>query len=101
MGKARRINKINDNERFLKKSSMINDINERKMCSEAEAEAGAQRYIRKLGAPECRLFFLKVMYWLPYNDRERLLEAATRPNVRSPKRYFTFCAKRALAKYGH
>lgn len=98
MGIVRRINDSMINDRFLKKSSMIN---EKKLCSEAEAEAGAERYIRRLNAPECRKFFLKVMYWLPYDDRERILEASTRAHIAAPKHYFTHCARLELAKRGH
>ena len=78
-GETKRINEI-EIDRFLKKPSfsMIRE----KLCSDNEAESGAERYIRLLNAPECREFFLKVMYHLPYEVRERILEAATRPWVK-------------------
>ena len=85
-------NKDNDNDyKRLRKS---------KLCSDKEAESGAERYIKLLNAPECRLFFLKVMYHLPYDTRERILESAKRKEVEHPKRFFTYCAKRELAKLG-
>lgn len=95
------INDINVNERFLKESSMTMKKGKTKLCSNEEAEAGAERYIRLLRAPECREFFLKVMFYLPYPDRERIYEMSTRPKVASPKHYFTYSAKRALAKRGY
>jgi len=96
-GKTKRINEI-EIDRLLKKPSfsMIGG----KLCSDAEAESGAERYIRLLNAPECRLFFLKVMYHLPYDTREQILEAATKPWVKIPKKYFTYSAKRELARFG-
>ena len=72
-----------------------------KLCSDKEAESGAERYIRLLGAPECREFFLKVMYHLPYDTREKLLECANKPWIKSPKKYFTYCAKREMALLGY
>ena len=91
----------NDKERFLKKKSMTMIRGRRKLCSDAEAEMGAERYERKLNAPECHQFFLKVMYHLPYEDRERILEYSQRAGITSPKRYFTYSAKKALAKLGY
>lgn len=93
------INESMINERLLKKSSMINE--KKLLCSSEEAEAGAERYVRLLDAPECRSFFLKVMYHLPYPERERIYGAATRSGIGSPKRYFTHSAKRALARIGY
>lgn len=71
-----------------------------KLCSDNEAESGAERYIRLLNAPECRQFFIKVMYHLPYDTRENILAMARRSSVRSPKKYFTYVAKRELARFG-
>lgn len=96
--------RINDKdiEDFLKRNLNINDngSNKAKLCSDKEAESGAKRYIRLLNAPECRLFFLKVMYHLPYEERERILEASKKPWIKSQKRFFTYCAKRELARLG-
>lgn len=93
-----------DNENFLKRKFNDNDIDsivrKTKLCSEKEAESGAERYTRILNAPECRKFFLKTMYHLPYEVREKILESSTKPKVASPKKYFTYCAKRELAKLG-
>lgn len=75
-------------------------ISKAKLCSDKEAESGAERYIKLLNAPECRLFFLKVMYHLPYDTREHILEASIRPGIDIPKKYFTHCAKRELANLG-
>lgn len=72
-----------------------------KLCSDKEAESGADRYVRLLEAPECWKFFLKVMYHLPYDTREALLVAATKEGIDSPKRYFTYSAKRELEKLGY
>ena len=100
--RERRINEIIDNEDFLKENLNDNDqlVSKAKLVSNKEAESGADRYVRLLGAPECRLFFLKVMYHLPYDIRERILEASSKSEVRSPKKYFTYSAKRELAKLG-
>lgn len=102
---------INDNDKdiessFKKNFNVIdNNVNDgqghkSKLCSDAEAEEGAERYVRLLNAPECREFFLKVMYHLPYDTRERILETAVKPRIKSPARYFTYCAKRELALLG-
>ena len=100
MGKPELVKDIIDNESLnkLKNRSMTM---KRKLCSDVEAENGADRYIRIFDAPECRLFFLKVMYHLPYDERERIREAAQNGKVRSPKNYFTYSAKKALEKYGY
>ncbi|MBR0403079.1 hypothetical protein IJI55_00805 [Candidatus Saccharibacteria bacterium] len=95
------INEINVNERLLKKSSMTMNRDRDKLCSDEEAESGALRYERKLKAPECHKFFLKVMYHLPYDTREAILEASTKSWIKSPKKYFTYSAKKALLKLGH
>ena len=91
-----------DIEKFLKRNFNFNDncSSRAKLCSDKEAESGAERYIRILNAPECREFFLKVMYHLPYEKREKVLEQSIKSWVRSPKKYFTYCAKRELAKLG-
>lgn len=96
-------NPINDNESFFKRNFNDNDSMRRKakLCSDTEAESGAERYIRTLNAPECREFFIKVMYYLPYEIRERLLSMAVRPSVQCSKKYFTYCAKKELAKIGY
>lgn len=93
--------------------SMINEVSERnnsminerkkpksKLVGLTEAEYGADRLVRKLNAPECRQFFCKVMYYLPANQREIILEYATSGAVKSPKHYFTASAKRELLKLG-
>ena len=72
-----------------------------KLCSDKEAESGADRYVRLLEAPECWKFFLKVMYHLPYDIREDLLAAATREGIKCPKKYFTYSARRELEKLGY
>ena len=96
-GEAKPINEI-EIERLLKKPSF--SMIRGKLCSDAEAESGAERYARLLNAPECRLFFLKVMYHLPYETREHILAAATQPWVKEPKKYFTYSAKKELARIG-
>ena len=104
MGKIARINEIIDNESSFKKTSMsmtMTKTAKSKLCSDAEAESGASRYIKIFDAPECKLFFLKVMYHLPYDERERLREAAQKSWVKNPKKYFAYSAKKALAKYGY
>ena len=93
-GEAKRINEIDID--LNRSFSMIRG----KLCSDKEAESGAERYIRILHAPECREFFLKVMYHLPYDIRERILEASNKPWVKTPKKYFTFSAKKELSKFG-
>lgn len=93
---------INDNERLLKEPSIsMNRLpSKAKLCSNMEAESGATRLSRLLDAPECRLFFMKCMYHLPYTTREQILEYALKPWVKAPKRYFTHCAKKELTKLG-
>lgn len=93
---------LNDNEKYRRLKNNDNEGVKRKakLCSDIEAEAGAERYIKTLNAPECREFFLKVMYHLPYETRERLLSMAIRPSVTRQKNYFTYCAKKELAKLG-
>lgn len=94
--------KVNVNEGSFKRRFRVNNKKTRKakLCSDAEAESGAERYIQILNAPECREFFLKVMYHLPYDTREHILEKATRTGVGSPAHYFTYCAKRELTLLG-
>lgn len=94
---------INDNDidRFRKESSLTMNRSKSKLCSDNEAESGAERYERLLNAPECHRFFLKVMYHLPYETRERILEASRKKWVANPKKYFTYSAKKALAKLGY
>ena len=102
-GEAKRINEIEKDigSSFLRNFN-FNDMgsNKAKLCSDREAESGAERFINILNAPECREFFLKVMYHLPYETRENLLAAARKPWIKAPKKYFTYCAKRELAKIG-
>ena len=90
------------NEKLQRSSSMINDKGRarRKLTSTSEAESGADRLVQKLNAPECRPFFCKVMYYLPAETRERILEYALQGSVASPKKYFTVSAKRELRKIG-
>ena len=96
------INDFNGNDSFLKRNFNDNDgcSSKAKLCSDKEAESGADRYIGLLNAPECRLFFLKVMYHLPYDVRERVLESALKPGIRSPKKYFTYSARKELEQLG-
>jgi hypothetical protein len=94
---------INDKDNDLKRrvNININDVPRRsKLCSDKEAESGAERYINILDAPECREFFLKVMYHLPYETREKILEYSVKKWIKSPKKYFTYCAKRELSALG-
>lgn len=63
------------------------------------ADRIADRLVGKLGAPECRPFFCKCAYALSENEIEILLENATRPSIRTPKKYFTRTAKLAIAKH--
>lgn len=97
---------INENEKDIeysfKRNIIFNDrgISKAKLCSDQEAESGADRYIKLLKAPECREFFYKVMYHLPYEVRERILEAATKEWIKTPKKYFTYCAKKELTRLG-
>lgn len=102
MGMRKLINDI-DNERFLKESSMTMSMNRgrRTYCTDEQAESGALRLERKLDAPECHRFFLKVMYYLPDSIREELLAYSMRDGISSPKRYFTHSARKALYKLGH
>ena len=95
--------KDNVNENFLKGNFNDNEkvLRKAKLCSDTEAESGAERFIRILSAPECRKFFLKVMYHLPYDIRENILSMSIRPSIKSPKKYFTYCAKKELAKIGY
>lgn len=102
-GEVKRINEIEkDNGKSFLRTFNFNDMRstKAKLCSDNEAESGAERFIRLLDAPECREFFLKVMYHLPYETRENLLAAAKKPWIRVPKKYFTYCAKRELARVG-
>lgn len=111
-GKKLLINEIdkdkdNDNDtidierNFFKEISIsMKETRRAKLCSDKEAESGANRYIKLLNAPECKNFFLKVMYHLPYDTRERILESSVRPWITTPKKYFTHCAKRELENLG-
>ena len=93
---------INENDKELKILFNINEVKPtgKKLCSDKEAEQGAERYIKLLNAPTCREFFLKVMYHLPYDTRERILESALKPWVKAPAHYYTYCAKKELALLG-
>lgn len=99
---------INENENETDSKNNIffeSNVNDRKyrrakLCSDNEAESGAERYIRLLKAPDCREFFLKVMYHLPYDTREYLLNKALKAGVEKPAHYFTYCAKRELVRLG-
>ena len=91
------------NEYSKRVYSMNNDRKtktKRKLVKTAEAESGADRLVRKLNAPECRPFFCKVMYYLSADTRETILEYAMRPEITSPKKYFTHSAKQELFKIG-
>lgn len=92
-----RLINVNDKRRIKESMTMIR---KRKLCSDIEAESGAERLEKLLEAPECRRFFIKVMYYLPYDERERILESAIRPGITSPKKYFTHSARKALEKAG-
>jgi hypothetical protein len=100
--------RINDNDFNVNEDSFKRNLNDNdrlsskaKLCSDNEAECGAERFVKILRAPECKKFFLKVMYHLPYNTRENILALATRPSIREPKKYFTYCAKKELTKIGY
>lgn len=98
-GEVKHINEI-ENDIDKDKAISLNRGRKAKLCSDAEAESGAERYAKLLNAPECKLFFMKVMYHLPYDTRERILASATRPGILAPKNYFTYSAKRELARFG-
>ena len=92
---------IIDNENVQRQRINDNDgLKRKKLCSDKEAENGAERYAKKLNTNGCREFFIKVMYYLPYDTRERLLAMATRDEVTAPSHYFTYVAKKELAKLG-
>ena len=65
----------------------------RNITSINRADRIANRLVNKLAAPECRAFFCKCAYALSENDIEILLERATKPDIKSPKNYFTRTAK--------
>ena len=90
---------INDNEVYSKINRQCH-CRKKKLCSDKEAESGADRYMKLLGATGCREFLIKVMYYLPYETREHILELALRPSVKRRPQYFTYVAKRELVKSG-
>lgn len=65
------------------------------------ADRIADRLVGKLSAPECRSFFCKCAYKLSENEIELLLENATKPNIKSPKKYFTRTANILMSKRYH
>lgn len=68
------------------------------MESIKRADRIADRLVHKLSAPECRPFFCKCAYRLSENDIEILLENATKPDIKAPKRYFTRTASILMTK---
>lgn len=92
--------KDKDKDLLLKEKSLSLRKSKTKLCSDKEAESGAERLMHILGATDSQQFFLKVMYHLPYETRERILEYSTRPGIKSQKGYFLYCAKRELERLG-
>lgn len=92
--------KDKDKDCFLKRNILVLEKSRAKLCSDKEAESGAERLVRALKAKDSREFMLKVMYHLPYDTRERILESSLKPGVNNPKRYFLYCAKKELDRLG-
>ena len=68
--------------------------------SSEEAETKAAFLVERLNAPNCRNFFLKCIYHLSEADIQNALEAATRPYVKCPAKYFNRVAKLKLTERG-
>lgn len=90
----------NVNVPFVRKVNNDNDIvTTNNAWSIKRADRIADRLVDRLKAPECRPFFCKCAYALSENDIESILEAATRPEIRTPKKYFTRTAKVIIATH--
>ena len=68
--------------------------------SSEEAETKATFLVERLKAPNCRNFFLKCIYHLSEADIQNALEAATRPYVKCPAKYFNRVCKIKLSQRG-
>lgn len=105
--------KLSFNESMInevKQSLTINESMNRggaveKLCktnkiSAQEAECKARFLAQRLNAPNCYKFYLKCVYHLSEAEVQQALEAATRPYVKCPAKYFSTAAKRLLEKKG-
>lgn len=114
MGSVQRINEIlNDKSVNIKQSlisvksmTMSNSNPVEKLwksnkITAQEAEAKARFLTQRLNAPDYYKFYLKCVYHLSEAEIQQALEAATRPYVRCPARYFSTSAKKLLVAKGY
>lgn len=87
---------INDYGRFRFKPNNDNVRNIRKkLVSDSQAEFIADELIRKLNAPDSRLFFLKSAYYLSESKIQQLVQVSLEKG-RDPKRLFVYLANKEL-----
>lgn len=70
-------------------------------CPPEVIEQKAQFLVDKFNAPYCRLYFLKCIHHLSEYDIQRAIELSTRPDIKSPVRYFNAVTKAKLRKLGY
>ena len=96
------------NNVFKRSLNTMNNVNNDRMwktqktnhISSEEAEVKAAFLVERLKAPNCRKFFLKCIYHLSEADIQDALEAATRPYVNCPAKYFNRVCKIKLSERG-
>ena len=98
-------NNVTMNNEFKRSLNTMNNVRVWKTpktnrISSEEAETKAAFLVERLKAPNCRNFFLKCIYHLSEADIQNALEAATRPYVKCPAKYFNRVAKLKLTERG-
>ena len=95
------------NNVFKRSLNTMNNVNNVRVwktktnrISSEEAETKAMFLVERLKAPNCRNFFLKCIYHLSEADIQSALEAATRPYVKCPAKYFNRVCKTKLSERG-
>ena len=97
-------NNVTMNNDFKRSLKTMNNVRVWKTStnriSSEEAETKAMFLVERLKAPNCRNFFLKCIYHLSEADIQNALEAATRPYVKCPAKYFNRVCKIKLSERG-
>ena len=81
-----------------KKESMAIAIDDDSLPSQIRQRRIAEHLLEKLKEPKSWKFYLKCAYRLSENKIWELVEAANKPGVHDPNRYFVFLANMEMGK---
>lgn len=98
-------NNVNDNVVFRKKNNndivrVSRNLNLTRKARADHVDWIADRLVKELDAPNCRAFFAKCGWYLAEDVIWSALDAAKKPSIKSPARYFNSICKVHLSKLG-